>query len=268
MDGLAHNEDGTGGLHLYMPWWLDDKKLDFPRGYHIEFWGGRGQPEHGIMGGVHKWNGGGYGKGLKEDYRRFYGATIGFAGRGEMIPNPDSYCEIDPDAVDKWGIPVLRFHFKWSDYERKQVAPHAGDVPRPDRHAGRHGPQADAGRRRGWGISKGGEIIHEVGTTRMGDSPKTSVLNRNCQAHEVPNLFVADAGPFVSNAEQEPDLDDPRAVDADQRVHRRGAAQGKPLGRRAWRSWPAQRSTTSASSAPAPAGAWPPRCWPTRAPTS
>ena len=133
MDNLAHNEDGTGGLHLYMPWWLDDKKLDFPRGYHIEFYGGRGQPEHGIMGGVHKWNGGGYGKGLKEDYRRLYGATIGFAGRGEMIPNPDSYCEIDPDAVDKWGIPVLRFHFKWSDHELQAGPPHAGDVPRADR---------------------------------------------------------------------------------------------------------------------------------------
>jgi choline dehydrogenase-like flavoprotein len=61
-------------------------------------------------------------------------------------------------------------------------------------------PDADAG----WGISKGGEIIHEVGTTRMGDSPKTSVLNRNCQAHDVPNLFVADAGPFVSNANKNP----------------------------------------------------------------
>jgi choline dehydrogenase-like flavoprotein len=204
MDGVPHNEDGTGGLHLYMPWWLDDKKLDFPRGYHIEFWGGRGQPESGIMGGVHRWNGGGYGKGLKDDYRRLYGATIGFAGRGEMIPNRDSYCEIDPDSVDKWGIPVLRFHFRWSDYERKQVR-HMQETFRAliDTLGGtalRPMPDADAG----WGISKGGEIIHEVGTTRMGDSPKTSVLNRNCQAHEVPNLFVADAGPFVSNANKNP----------------------------------------------------------------
>ena len=56
----------------------------------------------------------------------------------------------------------------------------------------------------GYGISKGGEIIHEVGTTRMGDSPATSVLNRYCQAHDVRNLFVADAGPFVSNANKNP----------------------------------------------------------------
>ena len=60
--------------------------------------------------------GGGYGKDFKRDppeIRR----ERGFAGRGEMIPNQDSYCEIDPDMVDQWGIPVLRFHFKWTDDE-------------------------------------------------------------------------------------------------------------------------------------------------------
>ncbi len=50
------------------------------------------------------------------------------------------------------------------------------------------------------GISIGGEIIHEVGTTRMGASPRTSVLNEWCQAHDARNVFVADAGPFVTNA--------------------------------------------------------------------
>ena len=47
MDGVPHNEDGVGGAHLYMPWWLDNKKLDFPRGYHIELGGGRGMPAPG-----------------------------------------------------------------------------------------------------------------------------------------------------------------------------------------------------------------------------
>jgi choline dehydrogenase-like flavoprotein len=50
-----------------------------------------------------------------------------------------------------------------------------------------------------YGILPGGRIIHEVGVTRMGGSPRTSVLNRHCQAHDVKNLFVADGGPFVSN---------------------------------------------------------------------
>jgi choline dehydrogenase-like flavoprotein len=46
----------------------------------------------------------------------------------------------------------------------------------------------------------GGQIIHEAGTTRMGLSPHSSVLNEWCQAHDCKNLFVTDSGPFVSNA--------------------------------------------------------------------
>jgi choline dehydrogenase-like flavoprotein len=57
-----------------------------------------------------------------------------------------------------------------------------------------------------WGISKGGEIIHEVGTTRMGDDRRTSVLDSNCAAWDCKNLFVTDGGPFVSNADKNPTL--------------------------------------------------------------
>jgi choline dehydrogenase-like flavoprotein len=56
----------------------------------------------------------------------------------------------------------------------------------------------------GYGIATGGRIIHEVGTTRMGTDPTTSVLNKYCQAHEVKNLFVADGGAFVSQADKNP----------------------------------------------------------------
>ncbi|MFQ5788879.1 MAG: GMC family oxidoreductase [Acidobacteriota bacterium] len=205
MEGVPHNEDGTGGMHLYMPWWLDNRKLDFPRGYHIEIWGGRGMPRFGIMKNIHRYpGGGGYGKELKEDYRRFYGATIGFSGRGEMVPNPKSYCEIDPGVVDRWGIPVLRFHFKWSDYELKQVK-HMQETFRKIIHELGGTPLAAApDREEGYGILAGGRIIHEVGVTRMGSSPRTSVLNPYCQAHEVKNLFVVDGGPFVSNPNKNP----------------------------------------------------------------
>src|SRR5437868_573601 len=118
MDMPPHNEDGVGGMHIYMPWWLDNSKLDFPRGYHIEVWGGLYPPGAGFMGGIQRYpSGGGYGQQLKQDYRKYYGATIGFSGRGEMIPNEDSYCEIDPNVVDRFGIPVLRFHWHGTDHE-------------------------------------------------------------------------------------------------------------------------------------------------------
>jgi choline dehydrogenase-like flavoprotein len=120
-----------------------------------------------------------------------------------MIPNEQSYCELDPSVVDKWGIPVLRFHFKWADHELRQVV-HMRDTFKQiiESMGGQVVKPMPGEQERG--ISIGGEIIHEVGTTRMGDSPRTSVLNRNCQAHDVPNLFVADGGPFVSNADKNP----------------------------------------------------------------
>jgi choline dehydrogenase-like flavoprotein len=59
---------------------------------------------------------------------------------------------------------------------------------------------------RNWGISRGGEIIHEVGATKIGNDPKTSVLNKYCQAWDVKNLFITDAAPFVSNADKNPTL--------------------------------------------------------------
>lgn len=212
MNGIAHNEDGVGGMHLYMPWWLDNQKLDFPRGYHIEPLGGRRMPNAGFGGGIHQFTGvegsgrpmafGGYGKQLKNDYRRLYGATVGFNGRGEMIPNKDSYCEIDPNVVDSFGIPVLRFHFKWSDYEINQVK-HMQDTFRAIIEAmGGVAMGAMPSRERGYGIAPGGQIIHELGVTRMGNDPSTSVVNSNCQAHDVKNLFVADGGPFVSQPDK------------------------------------------------------------------
>ena len=214
MSSVPHNEDGASGAHLYMPWWLDNRTLDFPRGYHIEIGGGRRMPGFGTFGGVHLYNGaeaggrpiagGGYGKQLKDDYRRFYGATVGFAGRGEMVPNENSYCEIDPTVVDKWGIPVLRFHFKWSDYEYKQVK-HMQETFRAiinEMGGTPLSPMPTA--EDGYGIEPGGRIIHEVGVTRMGNHPRSSVVNKYCQAHDVKNLFVADGGPLVSQPDKNP----------------------------------------------------------------
>jgi len=203
------NEDGVGGMHLYMPWWLYQEqkagKMPFARGYHIEISGGRGMPGAGILGGSHTLLGGGYGKDLKRDLRRMYGANVHLAGRGEMIPNEDSYCDIDPNTVDQWGIPVLRFHFKWSEDEIRQ-AQHMQDTFKEIITACGGKVTSVSGNSRTGGISRGGEIIHEVGATKMGDDPKTSVLNQWCQAWDCKNLFITDAAPFASNADKNPTL--------------------------------------------------------------
>jgi len=196
-----HNSDGIDGMHVYVPWWLyDDKRKDFPRGYHIELGGGFHMPMLGSFHGVcaqYK----GYGRKLRDHIREEYGASVYFAGRGEMIPNKDSYCDIDPQRTDAWGIPVLRFHFQWSDNEIRQVRHmHQTFASIVETMGGRaYGSAPDP---KTAGISTGGTIIHEAGTVRMGNDPSQSVLNKYCQSHEVSNLFVCDAAPFVSQPDK------------------------------------------------------------------
>ena len=213
LDMPAHNEDGVGGMHLYIPWWLDNSNLDFPRGYHVELWGGRGMPSYGFMGGIQNYNGlfedrpkggGGYGRKLKEDYRRFYGSVIGFCGRGESVAHESNYCEIDPDVVDEWGIPVLRFNYSWTDHEYNQVKHMQETFRTIIDELGGTALWDMPSKENGYGITNPGQIIHEVGVTRMGNDPKKSVLNKYCQAHDVKNLFVVDGGSFVSQPHKNP----------------------------------------------------------------
>src|SRR5688572_29089049 len=204
-DHVPHDENGVGGAFVYMPWWVDNKKLDFPRGYHIEVYGGRGEPGSGFMGGIQRYpGGGGYGRELKQTYRKYYGTTIGFSGRGEMIPNDNSYCEIDPEVKDRYGIPVLRFHWQWTDHEILQVKHMQETFRELLTHMGGEIFSSMPTREQGYGIATGGSIIHETGGTRMGNDPSRSVVNKFGQAHEVKNLFVADGGPFVSQADKNP----------------------------------------------------------------
>jgi choline dehydrogenase-like flavoprotein len=202
----AHNHDGVGGMHMYLPWWKFDRKNDFLRGYHTEFGGGRGMPGVGdyddLCDEVE-----GYGSQLKRACKKNYGTHIGFSGRGEMIPNPDCYCEIDPAAVDQWGIPVLRFHWKWGDNELKMAKDMQETYRAIVEAAGGTylgSPLEDESHPHG--IADGGVIIHEVGAVRMGEHPGTSALNQYCQAHDVKNLFVTDGACFVTNADKNPTL--------------------------------------------------------------
>jgi choline dehydrogenase-like flavoprotein len=203
------NEDGADGHQLYTPWWLYKEqlagKLGFARGYHIEFGGGKRMPGPGTGAGLEWLSGGSYGVKFKEDVRRYYGSFVYFSGRGEMIPNEHSYCEIDPGGVkDKFGIPVLRFHWQWSEHETRQAA-HMQRTFGAIIEAMGGKPQmieTDGAK----AIAPGGLIIHEVGGAIMGADPKVSVTNQWCQTWDVPNLFVTDGAVFPSNADKNPTL--------------------------------------------------------------
>lgn len=207
-----HNEDGAGGAHAYVPWTLHagnrSGELGFPGGYHLEFESGRRMPNMTTATGFDWLNGGGgiaYGRRLKEDARRYYGCRLGFGGQGTMLPNDQCYAELDPVAKDQWGIPVLRFHWKWSDFELNQVrhqqkliaellATLGGKFAKP--------PESDPLK----AIRPGGSVIHEVGGAIMGDDASASVTNGWSQTWDVKNLVIADGATFASTADKNPTL--------------------------------------------------------------
>ena len=120
-----------------------------------------------------------------------------------LIPNAmarEILTDEEGRCMDELGIPVLRIHWEWGEEERN-MARHAQQTMEEI-------VEASGGciTRRQKGISVGGEIIHEVGTARMGDDSCASVLNAFNQAHDVKNLFVVDGAAFSSSPEKNPTL--------------------------------------------------------------
>ena len=129
---------------------------------------------------------------------------MGMLGLSEAIAQKNNYCEIDQTKVDQFGIPVLRFNYHWINFERNQarhmlytfeeIIDNMGGTVLGDK------PTAE----QNYGLLNPGRIIHEVGTTRMGSDPKTSVVNEFEQLHDAKNVFIVDVGPFVSQADKNP----------------------------------------------------------------
>jgi choline dehydrogenase-like flavoprotein len=226
---IPHNEDGAGGPHAYIPWWgykdQREGKLDFTRGYYVSFQSGRAMPTMGTAARIEGTTGGSYGRKFKEDARRYYGAFLGFTGQGQKIPDDRAFCELDPEVKDKWGIPVLRFHWYWSENEYRMAAhmqktfasiieAMGGKVLSMGRGQGRNGadiPNAandfaaagSSGRRASIDrrpVGGPGGPVHECGGAAMGDDPAKSVTNAWGRTWDVKNLYLADAATVPSNS--------------------------------------------------------------------
>ncbi|HTM51112.1 MAG TPA: GMC family oxidoreductase [Bryobacteraceae bacterium] len=119
---------------------------------------------------------------------------------GECLARKDNRVEIDPELVDKWGIPALKMNVTWSDNELKLQKDGKEQAEEMLLAAGATGVKQYGN------PSVPGASIHEIGGARMGADRRTSVLNRYNQSHDVPNLFVTDGAAFVSSACQNPTL--------------------------------------------------------------
>jgi choline dehydrogenase-like flavoprotein len=142
----------------------------------------------------------GFGAAYKDAVRKGY-FSISIGLWGECLARKENYVEIDKDRKDAWGIPVLKIHCTWSDNELKLFQDGKEQAVEMLQAAG-----AVEVRMTGQEPSVPGHCIHEIGTARMGDDPKTSVVNKYCQAHDVPNIFVTDGACWVSSGCQNPTL--------------------------------------------------------------
>ncbi|HEX7875596.1 MAG TPA: GMC family oxidoreductase [Sphingobium sp.] len=144
--------------------------------------------------------GGGLGAEMKVRNRKLGPWIIQVGGFGEMLPNPNNRVTLDRTKTDGWGIPVVHIDCAHGENERKMAKQIIKDGEAMIKAAG--------------GMVMGaipdplppGQGIHEMGTARMGKDPKTSVLNKYNQAHDVPNLFITDGAAMASSGCQNPSL--------------------------------------------------------------
>jgi choline dehydrogenase-like flavoprotein len=186
-------DDGRPG-GFYIPRFrnVDSKQPDFIRGYGFE--GGAGC---GMIPGT-AYTSPGFGEEYKKHVRDYAGATIEIGGFGEVLPRYENAVDIDPELKDAWGIPVLRFSYRFGENEMKMARDMAVAGREMFEAAGFEILTAESN------VLPEGWSIHELGTSRMGDDPKTSVLNQYEQSHDVKNLFVVDGSAFSNASCQNP----------------------------------------------------------------
>ncbi len=142
----------------------------------------------------------GIGAELKSRTRKLGPWLVYVSGFGEMLPNPDNRVTLDRSRKDNWGIPLVNISCAHGPNEQKMIKQILDD--------GKAMIQAAGGMVMSVATDAGtpGLGIHEMGTACMGKDPKTSVLNKFNQAHDVPNLFITDGAAMASSGCQNPSL--------------------------------------------------------------
>jgi len=179
-------DDGRpGGFYLTRFRNLSDRHPKFIRGYGFEGNSGCSMFPKGT-------DVPGFGASFKEEVRKNQGSYIGMGAFGEVLARYENYVDLDPQVRDNWGIPVLRFHYRFGDNEKRMAEDMLETAQEMFEAAGFRILRAN-GRMftEGWSI-------HELGTARMGQDSKSSVLNEFQQSPAVKNLFVVDGSAFVS----------------------------------------------------------------------
>ena len=174
--------------HAYIPSFMHDKKRDYPRSFGIQF-NYQNQRAVGWARSIK-----GMGRSYKEAIKARYPAYLTFSPYQEMLPNADSYIDLDSENLDEYGLPRARRHWKLSDTDwklhndMKKQCLAILESSKAEIHS----------------VSTAPTTNHEIGGCRMGGDPRSSVLDKFCRSHDVPNLYVVDASVFPSSSEKNP----------------------------------------------------------------
>lgn len=171
---------------------LDSKAKNFLRGYALNIWSGGG--------GMDPRSFAAYGAELQSKLDSYHGSGLSATIMGEVLARYQNHVSIDKSTVDAWGIPALRIQTSYTDNEFNMAHDAVDTAIALAESAGFEVLVKN------YDPNPPGYSIHELGTCRMGDDPKTSVLNKWNQSHDIKNLFVVDGGAFVSAGWQNPTM--------------------------------------------------------------
>jgi choline dehydrogenase-like flavoprotein len=191
-DGRATHELMGGGALVPRFRNLDTKANNFIRGYALNIYSG--------LGAIGAHNFASYGEELHRVLESYKGSGFSTSIMAEVLAHYEHHVRIDPTVTDAWGIPVLHLETKYTDNEFN-MSRDAVDVSIAMAEAAGFEVLSKT-----YEPNPPGYSIHELGTCRMGDDPKTSVLNKWNQSHDIKNLFVVDGAAFVSGGWQNPTM--------------------------------------------------------------
>jgi choline dehydrogenase-like flavoprotein len=172
----------------------DGENLPFKRGYNIQGHGERQEWEDRLYSLP------GFGKDFKAQLTTPGPWTVWMAAWGECLPYYENKVTLSDEKVDQWGLPLVKIIFSFGENENKMMEHIKQTSEEMLLDAGFSDVSSFNYRK------PGGATIHEMGTARMGNDPKTSVLNGFNQIHAVKNVFITDGSCMTSSGCQNPSL--------------------------------------------------------------
>jgi len=168
--------------------------LNFKRGYNIQ---GHGERQEWIDRSATLT---GFGEDFKAELTTPGPWKVWMAGWGECLPDFRNKVALDSQLKDPYGLPLIKIDFEFGDNEHKMM----DDIKNTSGEMLEKAGFKDINQFNY--KSPGGSTVHEMGTARMGNDSKTSVLNKFNQMHDVKNVFITDGSCMTSSACQNPSL--------------------------------------------------------------